>query len=121
MDTANTPQSTGFTLEYDNGTITIPDTKNTMWFGEYHGGKLAIYKAILDINDEVEQVPLITIVAIYYDIGDKEFVLSVHYTMDTTPTQILADLMTRVIIEYSKAKAKRNPPSILMQGPSTLQ
>lgn len=112
--------ATGFTIEYGNGTITVTDVSKPIWYGDYHKGKLALYVAVLDLNEETELSDTITMVAIFYDEHGRDFVMSTHYDSNNTIEDIVSDLQARVIIAFMQETSKQ-VPSIYVPGTDTLQ
>jgi hypothetical protein len=107
----------GVTIETSDRTLTITDLKQPVWYGDYHGGKLAIFHVQVNgaYSDEV-----ITVVAIFTDAAGDDFVFSSDY--DSTAggfEEIASHICALVIIEYAKQKSV--PASTYVPGTDTLQ
>lgn len=107
----------GVTIETNDRILTIVDVKKPVWYGDYHGGKLAIYHA--QVNGAYSS-DSITVVSIFTDAAGDDFVFSSDY--DETAggfEEIASHVCALVIIEYHKQKSL--PASNYVPGPDTLQ
>lgn len=108
-------------VQYEDGTLTVEDTRKPVWFGDYHHGKLAIFSATLDDNDDPELVGTFSLLAVMTAEDDTNFVLAAHYPLAADLDDVVSDIQSKVIIEYTKAKARQQPPSLYAPGTDTLQ
>lgn len=92
----------GVTIETSDRTLTITDLKKPVWYGDYHGGKLALYHVMVDgaYNPDA-----ITVVAIFTDAAGDDFVFSSDYVSNLTFEEIASHICALVVIEYQKRKS----------------
>lgn len=106
-------------VQYEDGTIVVEDTRKPVWFGDYYKGKLAIFSATLEGNDDPELMGTFTLLAVMTAEDDNNFVIAAHYPLGADLKDVIDNLQSKVIIEYTKTKAKQQPPSLYAPGTDT--
>jgi len=108
-------------VQYEDGTLTVEDTRKPLWFGPYHHGTLAIFHAVLSDNDDPELMGTFSLLAVMTGEDDTNFVIAAHYPLATELDDVVSDIQSKVIIEYTKAKTRQQPPSLYAPSTDTLQ
>jgi hypothetical protein len=102
----------------DSIELIVADLKKPLWYGDYHGGKLAIYSA----TTKPSMIPECTSVLIVFtDHNSNEFVLTSHYELDVPIADIMSHIQTHTIIAYHKTQAEAGERSTFVPGPTTPQ
>lgn len=107
----------GATIQLGDITLRIPDLKQPSWFGDYHGGKLAVYLA----TETPAIIPACTSIAIIFtDEAGEDHVMTGHYEKDVSFESIVAHVQSMVVVVHAQAKSRRNI-STYVPGPDTVQ
>lgn len=94
------------TVETEGMTLVIPDIKKPTWYGDYHHGKLAIYKTDVTRGAKPDSI---TVLSVYTDELGIDFVISASYEDHLTMEEITSHLCTNVILAYHRNQRKNDP------------
>jgi hypothetical protein len=107
----------GATIELGDITLRIADLKKPSWYGDYHGGKLAVYL----VTETPAIIPACTSIAIIFtDESGEDHVMTGHYEKQVTMEAIVAHIQATVIVVHAQTKSRRTTSSYV-PGPDTLQ
>lgn len=100
----NVPNDPGFTLEFPDYQLRVPNVDSPLWNGPYKEGCLSIYRAnVIGTAPNPESVYFI---AVYHDHNtDSNFLLVYWFAQDVALTEIIEQLQEKVFARYCEMRA----------------
>lgn len=109
-----TPTPNKMSIEVGDKILTITDTSNPTWFGDYHDGKLAVYVAQVEPPDSAST----TVISTYTQHKGEDFMIYATYEENVPILDIVCHIQEQLFTAYIN-----NLPAVIaatQQNPNTL-